>query len=277
MEANKIIGLFVASGPTVQVKHKAGYIQPYGASRAKQIWEKPLVVLVNRYSASASEIVAGAIQDYQRGLVVGQRTFGKGTVQSLENLSQGQIKITESKYYRVNGTSTQNKGVIPDIELASTWDIETIGESSYPTSLEWDTVRPYRYKKFNLDQNNINDIKEHYLTRLNEEPNLIYLKDIRQRYDQNKSKKILTLNFDERKSEKDIRRSWLLDIENKRRTALELMPFSSYEEFEKSNDKEVIDSTDSIDLDKDYLLIESLNIAKDFLNLDKKIILSKVN
>ena len=119
MEANKIIGLFVASGPTVQVKHKAGYIQPYGASRAKQVWEKPLVVLVNRYSASASEIVAGAIQDYQRGLVVGQRTFGKGTVQSLENLSQGQIKITESKYYRVNGTSTQNKGVIPDIEPVS--------------------------------------------------------------------------------------------------------------------------------------------------------------
>ena len=277
MEANKIIGLFVASGPTVQVKHKAGYIQPYGASRAKQVWKKPLVVLVNRYSASASEIVAGAIQDYQRGLVVGQRTFGKGTVQSLENLSQGQIKITESKYYRVNGTSTQNKGVIPDIELASTWDIETIGESSYPTALEWDTVKPYRYKKFNLDPNKVNDLKEHYLTRLKEEPNLIYLKDVRQRYDQNKSKKLLTLNFDERKSEKDIRRSWLLDIENKRRTALGLMPFSSYEEFEKSNDKEVTDSTDSIDLDKDYLLIESLNIAKDFLNLDKKIILSKVN
>ena len=190
MEANKIIGLFVASGPTVQVKHKAGYIQPYGASRAKQVWEKPLVVLVNRYSASASEIVAGAIQDYQRGLVVGQRTFGKGTVQSLENLSQGQIKITESKYYRVNGTSTQNKGVIPDIELASTWDIETIGESSYPTALECDTVRPYRYKKFNLDQNNVNDLKENYLTRLNEEPNLIYLNDIRQRYDQNTRKKL---------------------------------------------------------------------------------------
>ena len=87
------------------------------------------MILVNRYSASASEIVAGAIQDYKRGIVVGQRTFGKGTVQSLENLSEGQIKITESKYYRVNGTSTQNKGVIPDIELPSTWDIDTVGEA----------------------------------------------------------------------------------------------------------------------------------------------------
>ena len=135
IEANKIIGLFVASGPTVQVKHSAGYIQPYGDSKATQVWDKPLLVLVNRYSASASEIVAAAIQDYQRGIIVGQRTFGKGTVQSLEDISKGQIKITESKYYRVDGTSTQNKGVVPDITLPSTWDIETIGESSYPTAL----------------------------------------------------------------------------------------------------------------------------------------------
>ena len=135
IEANKIIGLFVSSGPTVQVKQSRGYIQPYGASRAVQVWDKPMLVLVNRYSASASEIVAGAIQDYKRGFVVGQRTFGKGTVQSLESLSEGQIKITESKYYRINGMSTQNKGVIPDIELPVTWDIESVGESSYPTAM----------------------------------------------------------------------------------------------------------------------------------------------
>ena len=79
--------------------------------------------------------MAGAIQDYKRGIVVGQRTFGKGTVQSLEDLSEGQIKITESKYYRVNGMSTQNKGVTPDIELPVTWDIDTVGESTYPTAI----------------------------------------------------------------------------------------------------------------------------------------------
>ena len=143
IEANKIVGLFVSSGPTVQVKHKTGYIQPYGASKAKQAWQKPMAVLVNRYSASASEIVAGAIQDYKRGIVLGQRTFGKGTVQSLDSISKGQVKITESKYYRVDGSSTQNKGVMPDIELLSTWDIESVGESSYPTALEWDNIRPY--------------------------------------------------------------------------------------------------------------------------------------
>ena len=145
IEANKIIGLFVSSGPTVQVKQSRGYIQPYGASRAVQVWDKPMLVLVNRYSASASEIVAGAIQDYKRGFVVGQRTFGKGTVQSLESLSEGQIKITESKYYRINGMSTQNKGVIPDIELPVTWDIESVGESSYPTAMEWDVTVSYTH------------------------------------------------------------------------------------------------------------------------------------
>ena len=171
IEANKIVGLFVSSGPTVQVKHKAGYIQPYGSSKTKQTWQKPMGVLVNRYSASASEIVAGAIQDYKRGIVLGQRTFGKGTVQSLESISKGQVKITESKYYRVDGSSTQNKGVLPDIELLSTWDIESVGESSYPTALEWDTVRPYRHKKFNFDSNQIIEIKNLYSQRLNSSPN----------------------------------------------------------------------------------------------------------
>ena len=162
IEANKIIGLFVSSGPTVQVKQSRGYIQPYGASRAVQVWDKPMLVLVNRYSASASEIVAGAIQDYKRGLVVGQRTFGKGTVQSLESLSEGQIKITESKYYRINGMSTQNKGVIPDIELPVTWDIESVGESSYPTAMEWDVIRPYRHKKFKINPDLIEKVIANY-------------------------------------------------------------------------------------------------------------------
>ena len=207
IEANKIIGLFVSSGPTVQVKQSRGFIQPYGSSRAIQIWDKPLLVLVNRYSASASEIVAGAIQDYKRGIVVGQRTFGKGTVQSLEDLSEGQIKITESKYYRVNGMSTQNKGVTPDIELPVTWDIDTVGESSYPTAMSWDVIRPYRHKKFKMDSKIIEEVVAKYELRLDEEPNLNYLKKVRNRYDLNKNKKLLSLNFEERKIQKELRKS----------------------------------------------------------------------
>ena len=274
IEANKIIGLFVSSGPTVQVKQKRGFIQPYGDSRAVQVWDKPLIVLVNRYSASASEIVAGAIQDYKRGIVVGQRTFGKGTVQSLENLSEGQIKITESKYYRVNGTSTQNKGVLPDIELPSTWDIESVGESSYPTALSWDVIRPYRHKKFKMDTELIDQVIDRFEFRLSDEPNLNYLKKIRNRYDLNKDKKLLSLNIEDRKIQKELRKSWLLEIENERRLAIGLNAFASYDELEKNNDDDNNTNINSINLKSDYQLIETTNIMNDYLNLSKKPILS---
>ena len=275
IEANKIVGLFVSSGPTVQVKHKAGYIQPYGSSKAKQAWQKPMAVLVNRYSASASEIVAGAIQDYQRGIVLGQRTFGKGTVQSLESISKGQVKITESKYYRIDGSSTQNKGVLPDIELLSTWDIETVGESSYPTALEWDTVRPYRHKKFDFDANKVFEIKNLYSQRLTTSPNLKYLGEVRDRYYLNKDKKLLSLNLETRKSEKEARKDWLLQIENKRREGLGLEIFSTYEDLDENN-KENENTNNDIDFKRDYLLIESTNIINDYLNLDNKLLASKV-
>jgi carboxyl-terminal processing protease len=275
IEANKIVGLFVSSGPTVQVKHKTGYIQPYGASNAKQAWQKPMAVLVNRYSASASEIVAGAIQDYKRGIVIGQRTFGKGTVQSLDNISKGQIKITESKYYRVDGSSTQNKGVLPDIELLSTWDIKSVGESSYPTALEWDTVRPYRHKKFDFDADKVLKIKNMYSQRLTTSPNLEYLSAVRDRYNINQDKKLLSLNLDTRKSEKEARKDWLLQIENKRREGLGLEKFLNYEDFNENNKKGENINND-IDFKRDYLLIESANIINDYLNLNKKILLSKV-
>ena len=275
IEANKIIGLFVSSGPTVQVKQSRGYIQPYGASRAVQVWDKPMLVLVNRYSASASEIVAGAIQDYKRGFVVGQRTFGKGTVQSLESLSEGQIKITESKYYRINGMSTQNKGVIPDIELPVTWDIESVGESSYPTAMEWDVIRPYRHKKFKINPDLIEKVIANYEFRLSEEPNLNYLKKVRDRYDLNKNKKKLSLNLEDRKTQKELRKDWLLSIENERRLMVGLEEFISYKEMEDFNESDT-SIENNINLIDDYQLIESTNIINDFIDLEKEIILSSV-
>ncbi len=275
IEANKIIGLFVSSGPTVQVKQSRGYIQPYGASRAVQVWDKPMLVLVNRYSASASEIVAGAIQDYKRGFVVGQRTFGKGTVQSLESLSEGQIKITESKYYRINGMSTQNKGVIPDIELPVTWDIESVGESSYPTAMEWDVIRPYRHKKFKINPDLIEKVIANYEFRLSEEPNLNYLKKVRDRYDLNKNKKKLSLNLEDRKTQKELRKDWLLSIENERRLRVGLEEFISYKEMEDFNESDT-SIENNINLIDDYQLIESTNIINDFIDFEKEIILSSV-
>ena len=278
IEANKIIGLFVSSGPTVQVKQKRGLIQPYGDTRAIQVWDKPVIVLVNRYSASASEIVAGAIQDYRRGLVVGQRTFGKGTVQSLEDLSEGQIKITESKYYRINGKSTQNKGVVPDIELPVTWDIDSVGESSYPTALQWDVIRPYRHKKFVFDTSVIENVLELHKDRLTYEPNLNYLKDVRKRYDLNKNKKFLSLEIQDRKNQKILRKNWLLEIENRRRNSLGFDEFASYEDLESFN-KENGDKVNAnrIDFENDFQLIESAKIVNDYLGLKQEKIITMVN
>ena len=271
-EANKIISLFIERGPTVQVKLKSGYVRPWGSQKNNQVWQKPLIVLVNRYSASASEIVAAAIQDYKRGIVVGQRTFGKGTVQSLQDLSEGAIKVTESKYYRINGKSVQNKGVTPDIEIPATWDIESIGESSYSTALEWDTIRPYRHQQFAFNEENLDILKENFVQRLDNNPNLKYLKSIRNRYDLNKNKKFLSLNIEERKNQKRLNREWMLQAENTRRSSLGLEEFASYEDFQGNNEQS---EQDKINLEKDLMLQETVNITKDFINLDINLVAVK--
>ena len=268
-EANKLTGLFVASGATVQVKESSGNIRPWGDGRAQQIWKKPVGVLVDRYSASASEIFAGAIQDYKRGIVIGHRTFGKGTVQRLDDLSAGQIKITESKFYRVSGSSTQAKGIEPDIVLPSTWDIEETGESSLDESLPWDTIRPIRHRIYNLNDLAIQRASENHVNRLSYDPNMQYILKIRQKYDQRKNKKKLSLNIDERKDDKLDRRSWILNAENSRRSLLNIDTFDTYDDLEAY--REDIDS-DEISLENDFLLNESKNIIVDYLKFNSQLI-----
>ena len=262
-EANKLTGLFTSAGATLQIKESNGNIIPWGDARVRQAWSKPMAVLVNRYSASASEIFAGAIQDYQRGLVIGQRTFGKGTVQRLDNLSEGQLKITESKFYRVSGDSTQSRGIDPDIVLPSTWDIETVGESSLPTHLPWDKIKPTRYRTFTEDSTAIEKTIVAFEERLSTDPNLIYLKDVRSRYDQNKNKMELSLNIDERRSEQEERKQWLLEVENKRRSSLGMEIFKDYESMDEFNDN--FDAED-IDTIRDYSLLQGIEIIGDYID-----------
>ncbi len=262
-EANKLTGLFTSAGATLQIKESNGNIIPWGDARVRQAWSKPMAVLVNRYSASASEIFAGAIQDYQRGLVIGQRTFGKGTVQRLDNLSEGQLKITESKFYRVSGDSTQSRGIDPDIVLPSTWDIETVGESSLPTHLPWDKIKPTRYRTFTEDSIAIEKTIVAFEERLSTDPNLIYLKDVRSRYDQNKNKMELSLNIDERRSEQEERKQWLLEVENKRRSSLGMEIFKDYESMDEFNDN--FDAED-IDTIRDYSLLQGIEIIGDYID-----------
>jgi carboxyl-terminal processing protease len=277
-EANKLTGLFVSSGATLQVKESNGSVRPWGDARAKQIWKKPMAVMVDRYSASASEIFAGAIQDYQRGIIIGQKTFGKGTVQKLDNLSSGQIKITESKFYRITGAGMQSKGIHPDITLPSTWDIEEIGESSYDTALPWDEIKPVRFKKFSMVPTLISKLNDEHLTRVDQSPNLQYILDIRKRYEVQKNKEVISLNLTNRRVEKEERQLWALDIENKRRASLKLETFNSYKAMQDYNDvKETEeDERDSeIDIDNDYLLNEGMQILSDYAIFNQNIYLSK--
>jgi carboxyl-terminal processing protease len=155
-EAIDLTGIFIKNGPVVQVKDSKNHIEVGVDDDPGVAYNGPLVVLTNRFSASASEIFAGAIQDYHRGVVVGESTYGKGTVQTVIDLNRfisepsaeaGQLKLTFQKFYRVTGSSTQHKGVVPDIKLPSALDPEQFGESSSPSALPWDEIRGTLFQK----------------------------------------------------------------------------------------------------------------------------------
>ncbi|MDA9130799.1 carboxy terminal-processing peptidase [Gammaproteobacteria bacterium] len=271
-EANKLTGLFVSSGPTLQVKESNGDIRPWGDARATQVWKKPMAVMVDRYSASASEIFAGAIQDYQRGLIIGHKTFGKGTVQQLDDLTSGQLKLTESKFYRVTGSGMQNRGVEPDIVLPSTWDIEESGESSLDSALPWDKISPTPFRKFKINKSVLDRLKVAHERRILESPDLQYILNIRERYDEQQEKTSISINIDTRRAEKIERQLWLLETENQRRAAQNLETFKTFEALEEFNkNKEDID----IDLQNDYLLNEGMLILSDYLYLSTNLLLSE--
>jgi carboxyl-terminal processing protease len=275
-EANKLIGLFIASGATLQVKENTGDIRTWGDAKAMQVWSKPMAVMVDRYSASASEIFAGAIQDYQRGLIIGHRTFGKGTVQKLDSLTSGQLKVTESKFYRITGSGMQNKGIIPDIALPATWDIEEFGESSLDAALPWDQIRPLRFKKFSMNPSILLKLKNTHSDRLMNNPDLQYILDIRERYDLQKDKETISLNINKRTLQKKDRQQWALKTENKRRAKLNLQIFETYDAMEEFNEsKEDLEIDIDIDIENDYLLKEGAKILSDYLHLYENILVSK--
>jgi carboxyl-terminal processing protease len=186
-EAIDLTGLFIKDGPVVQVKNSANKIEVGSDDDPAIIYNGPLVVLINRFSASASEIFAGAIQDYHRGVVVGESTYGKGTVQTIVDLSRfindpaekvGELKLTFQKFYRVTGSSTQHKGVTPDIQLPTALDPEQFGESSNPSALPWDEIHGTLYQKTPV----INDkvvagLNKSYQQRLKTDPALVRLVD----------------------------------------------------------------------------------------------------
>ncbi|GAB2725017.1 carboxy terminal-processing peptidase [Halomonas garicola] len=220
-EANSLIGLFIDRGPTVQVRDAQSRIQLYGDSEAGTLYDGPLGVLVNRLSASASEIFAGAIQDYGRGLVLGSNTFGKGTVQTLDQLSHGELKLTRAKFYRISGKSTQNRGIEPDITFPSLIDPERIGESSLDNALGWDSVRDVQYRRYGKPEEVLPTLKKRHEARAEENPNFIYLERqsalARKLREQHTT---VSLNREQRKKEMEAQEAEQLSLENQRRRAL---------------------------------------------------------
>ncbi|MFW6345466.1 MAG: carboxy terminal-processing peptidase [Halomonas sp.] len=228
-EANSLIGLFIDRGPTVQVRDARGRISLYGDTEAGAIYDGPLGVLVNRLSASASEIFAGAIQDYGRGLVMGTPTFGKGTVQTLNELSHGQIKLTRAKFYRISGDSTQHRGVEPDILFPSLIDPEIIGESSLDNALDWDTVRSVQYRTYGEPSRHMESLRDRHRQRAEELPNFRYLEQqaelTRRMREQNTT---VSLNLEQRQREVEAQEAEQLALENQRRLALGLEPLEEW-------------------------------------------------
>ena len=246
-EATALTGLFIDNGPVVQLRNSNRRISRLDDPDpvARVAYNGPLAVLVNRFSASASEIFAAAIQDYERGVILGQQTFGKGTVQNLYSLDQylkpegdkgyGQLTLTIGKYYRVTGESTQHRGVDPDIPLPSPIDTDAIGESVRDSALPWDTIQTTRFRAGEPLDTAISSLTASHAERSVEDPNYRYLMDGIREVEEARARKTISLNIDERIAEREAERDRALVRENERREALGLAPIESLEDLDEED------------------------------------------
>ena len=261
-EAYSLAKLFIGKGSIVQVMESNGSIQPLGHTRGIQNYEGPVMILVDKLSASASEILAGAFQDYKRGLIVGSNTFGKGTVQRLENLSYGQLKFTEQKFYRVSGKSTQNLGVTPDINLPYVFDSEEVGEMALENSLPYDDISSLEYEPFN-STSNIEMIQSFSKKRVSDSDLNEYIKDQRIQIKNESDKKLIPVNYLVRKSEKKAQEEKRLFIENRFRVSVGLKPYLNFQEFLDADPEELNEFSEKMVLEEAArILIDQINFNK---------------
>jgi carboxyl-terminal processing protease len=293
----------------VQIRYSGlrnGFTRSFGDSDPGVVYDGPLAVLVNRTSASASEIFAGAIQDYQRGIVLGGQTFGKGTVQEIIPMSFGQVKLTRSKFYRISGESTQHRGVLPDITFPDFYDAyDDIGESSLDGALPWDTVRPVEFRTYFPVQAFLPKLRELHEARAAESPDFQYMIDQIERTRQLREREMLPLNEEVVKADREQTRRIEFEAENLRRKlkGLELKEWveeddlyrdevANADDSDSSSAEESVESTEiaieealeasasstpvaEADVDEDAeepeetdpLLLESGRILADFINL----------
>ncbi len=266
VEATLLTGLFIDAGPVVQVRDGANRVEVNKDTDGVSFYQGPLTVMVDRYSASASEIFAAALQDYGRAIIVGENTFGKGTVQQHRGLGRvydlyekplGSIQFTIAKFYRINGGSTQHKGVSPDILFPSAIDPADWGESKEDNALPWDKINRAPYKRLHDYTNDISYLDTLHKQRIVTNPEFAYLNEDIQYYKEHKDRKAVSLNYDERKKEREENKQKRLDRANKRLIAM---------------GKETIKSVDDIPeelSELDPLLDETANITFDLLDVGR--------
>ncbi len=224
-EAKLVSGLFIEKGPVVQIRDSAGRINVESDTDGVTHYEGPLTVLVDRYSASASEIFAAAMQDYGRALIVGEQTFGKGTVQQHRGLGRiydlydnplGYVQFTIAKFYRINGGSTQHKGVIPDILLPSAIDAADWGESQAESALPWDSIKRASYMTFGSTDDAVKQVETLHKSRIAKDPEFGYLNMDIAEYQKVKDRIYISLVEKERLAEKEKQEKKELERANSR-------------------------------------------------------------
>ncbi|MCC2604373.1 carboxy terminal-processing peptidase [Planctobacterium marinum] len=265
-EATLVSGLFIDEGPVVQVRYSTGKISVNSDTDGVTYYDGPLTVMVDRYSASASEIFAAAMQDYGRALIVGEQTFGKGTVQQHRGLGRiydfydnplGSVQFTIAKFYRINGGSTQHKGVVPDILFPSPIEAAEWGESQEDNALPWDSISRANYTTFGETSSAVTQVNSKYQQRIATDPEFAYIFNDIERYKESKDKDYISIVESERKKEKEDLEAQQLQRVNERLVRM---------------GKEKITTLDDVPEDLEELdpyLDEAVNITLDVVNTGK--------
>ena len=243
-EAIALTGLFISRGPVVQRRNMIGEVVVDFDRDPRTQYEGPVVVMVDRYSASASEIFAAALQDYGRALIIGEQSFGKGTVQNHRSLNRrfdlfskplGDIQFTTAKFYRINGGSTQNKGVIPDILFPQEVAPSEYGESQEDNALPWDRIGTANFVKVNSVRPWIKGVESLHKQRIESDVEFSYVFEDIERFRQEKNDKTISLNKKKRIAQKEERKERRLNRENERRERVGRPKIKDFEELSDDN------------------------------------------
>jgi carboxyl-terminal processing protease len=269
-EATALSGLFIPQGPIVQLRETGGRVEVLDDPEPSIAWDGPLIVLVDRFSASASEIFAAAIQDYGRGIVVGQQTYGKGSVQNLYPLDRyalgpdpgfGQLTVTIGKYYRVTGESTQHRGVQPDIMMPTAISAEEVGESTRESALPWDRIRPVDFGRDGHLNQFVSTLEQSHEQRVASDPDFRSLVGELDSFEKLRAQKKVSLNLKTRLAEREQLDRERLERENARRAARGLQPIAKLADLNGAEPPDVI-LAETVEIAADLMDMNSVHLSR---------------